>query len=219
MAWKQGINFRRTNTLVTDPADTTYEIGVTANYPRTTPQGNSVGYEVANSTDSRNRNASFDPRIAGSHFTTNTTTANVYRIDLPSAGDYKIRVAMGDGAAGITQKHLELYDDASHLATICAAGTIAGLTFQDAADANHSAANWPGSNSLSGALTFSSTIARFHIGPASGGNVHIAHIWIEAVDGGGSGGNPWYYRLQQTIAAQRRRIFLPANDLIIASAT
>lgn len=195
MSFPQGINFRQSSGYVTDPTDTTYEIGTTANYPRTTPQGNNVGYtDVSAGVNTRNRSTGVDARLAGTHFHTSTTVPNKYRIDLPATGNYKIRVAMGDQAAGTVQKRLDLYDNTSSLGTVCAAGAfISGGTFQDALDANYSAANWPTSNSLSGTFTFSSTAAIFYLGPrdAISGNEHWAHLWIESA-GGGGGFSPWW---------------------------
>ena len=46
MAFPQGIDFRATSGYVTDPTNCTYEIGnaFSATYPRTTAQGNTVGW-------------------------------------------------------------------------------------------------------------------------------------------------------------------------------
>jgi hypothetical protein len=51
---------------------------------------------------------------------------------------------------------------------------------------------------------------------SSGVTANIA-TYKSAAGGGGGGGNPWYYRAQQALVS-KRRIFLPANDLIIARA-
>jgi hypothetical protein len=50
---------------------------------------------------------------------------------------------------------------------------------------------------------------------SSGVTANIATY--KSAAGGGGGGNPWYYRAQQALVS-KRRIFLPANDLIIARA-
>jgi hypothetical protein len=47
MAYDQGIDFRATAGFVTDPSGCDKEIATTANYPRTSAQGNTVGWEDA----------------------------------------------------------------------------------------------------------------------------------------------------------------------------
>ena len=175
MSLPQGIDFRATSGYVTDPADHTYEISITANYPRTTAQGNNVGWETAS--DSRNRSTSPDARLAGSHRTTGTTVTT-YRIDLPATGDYKIRLAAGDYSysAGIK---VEIFDTTTSLGIIADTSTTASQRFRDATDAQHTAANWP-ANNASVTKTFASTILRAKVGDTAGGGGVIACLYVEA---------------------------------------
>jgi hypothetical protein len=97
VALPQGIAFRSTVGFVTDGANDYAEvlaIGSYPNYPTTSTQGNTVGWEQA-PTSKFDYNAGADPRIAGIHGRTSAATAD-YRIDLPSTGSYNVRSAIGD---------------------------------------------------------------------------------------------------------------------------
>lgn len=187
MAFPQGIDFRATSGFVTDPANCDYEIGTTANYPRTTAQGNSVGWEDAPG-GTRNRNAAVDARVAGLHFNgTSILVATRYRIDLPSAGNYKFRAAAGDTSNPSTVE-LELFDDVTSLGNLVTRHTaITSGSFYDATDVQRAnAADWVTNNALSPSYTFASTICRVKLGLmfATQGCC-VAHLWIEAAGGGG----------------------------------
>lgn len=177
MALPQGLNFRQTAGYVTDGSNEDYEIyattgGLGAGYPRTTPQGNTVGWENV-STDSgytRNRNSGNDRRIAGRSGPNLTICA--YRIDLPSAGSYSLRLAVGDGAY-TSAVAFEVRDTSSVLMSTTGS-TSAGNTFKDATNTQYSAANWPASNTAA-TLSFSTTI--FRLAPTTAGSA-VAHIYI-----------------------------------------
>lgn len=197
MAFPQGINFRGTAGYVTDGTD---EYGETAsgtlNYPTTSTQGNSVGWESGTSGASpANRNSGNNRRIAGmAHTNGPAATVMRYRIDLPSSGDYKFRAAVGD-ANYSSNVYLELEDTSSSLGTLATSNTSGSNNFRDAADAQYSAANWPGSNSLSAAKTFTTTICRFVIGDGVETYTRIAHIYVESA--GGATTYPMYAYAQQ----------------------
>lgn len=189
MAYPQGINFRETLAYATDGANEDFEGNGTTSlnlptYPRTTAQGNSVGWESGGaSVGPRNRNSGNDRRIVGLHLA-GSGLVKVYRLDLPSSGNYNVRIAAGDATyAGNTK--VELFDTTSSLGVLCSGSTGAANSFKDAADAIYTAANWPGSNALVGA-TFSTTICRFHSGD-TGINAVLAHLYVEAAAGGGGG--------------------------------
>lgn len=179
MGFPQGIDFRATSGYVTDPADHTYEIGITANYPRTTAQGNNVGWET--SSESRNRSTSPDARLAGNHRTTGTTVTT-YRMDLPAAGSYSIKLAAGDYsyASGIK---VELFDSTTSLGVLASTSTTASARFRDATDVEHTAANWPANNNPA-TKTFASTILRAKVGSTGGGGGVIASLYVAAAGGG-----------------------------------
>lgn len=184
MSLPQGIDFRATSAFVTDPANCTFEIGASANYPRTTPQGNTVGWETAPS-GTRDRTASVDARLAGVHFNSAATTSS-YRIDLPAPGDYTITFGIGD--ATIAERiFLELFDDTTSLGVIASntGGTIPAGEFYDASGVlRTSPADWVANNATI-TKAFSSTICRFKIG-GIGTPCPIAHIFIASSGGGGT---------------------------------
>lgn len=185
MAYPQGINFRATAGYVTDGAGDTYEIGTTANYPRTTPQGNVVGWEDA-ITGTRDRTVQ-DPRLSGIHYFTSTTGVTArFRFDLPAAGSYDIRLAAGDPAGG-TYAKIELFDTTTSLGVLVnQMGTaIAANSFADAANTIYTYANWLTSNTAV-SKTFASTICRFKIGAGLGANEAITHLRVAATAAAGS---------------------------------
>ncbi len=196
VGYRQGIDFRATDAFVTDPADHTSEIGTTANYPRTTPQGNVVGWELAPS-GTRNRDAAVDARIAGMHFRTDGSPAD-YRFDLPSAGDYRVRVAVGDAAFAQNSK-VELFDGVSSLGVVCDGATAAGEFFDAAGTLHTTAANWV-TNNAAVVHTLATGTFRVRVGGATtpvNGSA-IAHVYIEAVDG--QTGHPVVASLQRQAA-------------------
>src|SRR3990172_2505210 len=188
MALPQGINFRATAGYVTDPTGTTYQTATTANYPFTTPQGNNVGWEAALVGGTRDRSTTVNARLAGINYTAASATAKKYRFDLPAAGSYNVRVAMGD-AGSSNGAYCQLFDNVTLLSTLVTDHTNTGAAgnFYDATDTLLTAATWPGSNTAY-AATFASTIARFSIAPAAGGNYAVAHLYIESAAGGGATG-------------------------------
>jgi hypothetical protein len=188
MALPQGVNFRATAGYVTDGANEDYEISQ-SNYPRTSAQGNSVGWEGSISGDFLDRNNAVDRRLAGVHyiFAGSADAGRAYRIDLPSTGSYNVRLATGDEAVGGSTAQVTVKDGTTTLLTIN--DTTAAPGFDDAVGARYSTANWPGSNSAS-TQTFATTILRFHLapGPTTGHTVNgLAHVYVEAAGGGGGG--------------------------------
>ncbi|HRF10955.1 MAG TPA: hypothetical protein PLR37_02295 [Candidatus Accumulibacter phosphatis] len=216
MSFPQGIDFRATSGYVTDPADHTYEIGITANYPRTTAQGNNVGWET--SSDSRNRSTSPDARLAGIHRTTGTTV-RTYRIDLPATGDYTVRLAAGDYSYSTGIK-VELFDTTTSLGVLASTSTTAAARYRDATDAEHTAANWPANNNPV-TKTFSTTILRAKVGSTGGGGGVIACLYVEAVAGGNtvnpSTGHVVATGYQPTVTQTDNHAVAPAVGHVVAT--
>lgn len=184
MAFPQGINFRGTSGYVTDGANEDYEISSTVNYPRTSAQGNNVGWETIPSGGlfPGNDDSTYDRRIAGYAYNGSPTgVVTVYRVDLPSSGDYKIRVASGN--KGYSRSvNIAVRDTTTSLGTLCST-TTTGSYYRDAVDAEYTAANWPGSNSQA-SLTFSTTICRIDLGLAgSKPYCFLNHLYIESAGG------------------------------------
>lgn len=179
MALPQGINFRATSGYVTDGANEYGQVTGSLNYPTTTPQGNNVGWEsvAGGSIATRDRSTGVDSRLAGMHFNNNAST---YRIDLPSAGTYKVRAAFGDATAS---NYVEAYlkDNTTQIATMATRAQIASGAFVDATDVlRANAATWVSSNATL-EKTFSSTTLRVQIGGGSTStNYVIAHLYVES---------------------------------------
>lgn len=165
MALPQWIYFRATDDQV-DPADADAEIGTTANYPRTTPQGNSVGYESLSSGHlTRDRNTTTSVLLKGMHATsvTDDTLTSTYRIDLPSTGDHEIRMAAGD-SAGSWDTRVRFQDGSTTFQDYNAASSNVWLDATGVNRANESA--WVTSNAVL-TRTFASTIFRVITGGAT----------------------------------------------------
>ncbi len=169
MSWDKGFDFRATSGLVTDPADCTYVLA-SDTYP-VTRNGVTFGWTVA-PTDSRDRSVDPDPRLCGIIFGNGNGT---FRVDLPSAGTYAIRLAMGDYTATQSDMTFTIKDDA---ATVLSYGPFTtGLSnFFDAVSVEYSPTNWPGSNTPVN-QAFSSTILNLLLGAATT-NTTIVHVFL-----------------------------------------
>lgn len=183
MAFPQGINFRDTTAFVTDGANESVEDASAGagffncpTYPRTTAEGNTVGWEGTHAITARDRKSTNDRRIAGFHADQSPNTDD-FRIDLPASGAYNIRLGAGDGNYAANVK-IELFDTTSSLGVLCSGSTGAANSFKDAADATYTAANWPASNALV-SKTFTTSICRFRNGDGTN-NCDISHVYIES---------------------------------------
>ncbi len=179
MALPQGIYFRATDNQ-TDPTDYDAEVGTTANYPRTSAQGNNVGWEDAPE-GTRDRDVTTDVRLKGIH-NNNQVAFDRYRIDLPSTGDYNIGLAFGDSsfaAAGI----LELRDGASVLATISGSQNAAEW-FDATGVLRVGESAWVNDNALLNSETFATTIFRAAL-KVDTLSAQMAAVYIEAAAAAG----------------------------------
>ena len=197
MAFPQGINLRRTEAYRSgeDAASSggngwcyPEPSGGNNNYPQTTAQGNSVGWETtASGYEGRNRSGTNDVRLAGMGFDGGgTNVVRDFRVDLSGTGDWSIRIAMGDGSYA-RDVDCEILDTSSSLGVVISGATSAGNNFKDATDTNYTAANWPGSNSAI-TKTFSTTICRFRVGAADAQSTCLAHVYLASA--GGAAGQP-----------------------------
>jgi hypothetical protein len=199
MAYPQGIAFRSTLAFVTDGTNDNAELnpGSGVTYPRTTAQGNTVGWEaVLSGIQVRNRNAGNDARLAGAHWSDSVGVVD-FRFDLPAAGNYNVRVAMGE-ANYARDSNCELRDTTTVLATLTSGTTSAGQRFKDATNVERTNATWPGSNA-SAAATFATTICRFRMGSATTSVNTVAYLYVESASGGGGGGffSRYYYDMNR----------------------
>lgn len=195
MAFPQGIPFRATTAYVTDSGDDSGEApdGVfsyytAANYPRTTAQGNNCGWETVygSDNDSRNRNTA-GGRLAGHQFVSGGRTEPRWRLDLPSAGDYNIRLAIGDYNYSGTRGNTVIQDGTTDVLSVTGT-TTAGQRWIDATGVERtSVSDWNNNNAAS-LETFASTILRFRLDTVSGAAANIAYLNVSA--GGAAAGNP-----------------------------
>lgn len=186
MAYPQGINFRATLGFVTDGTNESLENaanGSGISYPRTTAQGNTVGWEspVGNI---RDRTTGNDRRLAGINFTGAVGWA--FRFDLPSPGTYNVRAAFGD-ASSVNPTAYSLVDTSTVLAVLCTGTNNNANSFKDANNIEWTAAAWPASNTARTA-TFASTICRIRSDDA-GANL-IAHVYVESAAATGTNLTP-----------------------------
>jgi hypothetical protein len=192
MAWttSKGFNFRFSDTYVTDGANQTYVEdagdGTGEAYPVSRSIGGesvTFGWESTYSDQCRDRttSATYDPELSGFHQTASGGSDIVFRVDLPAAGDYKIRIAAGEASYDRVIK-FQVRDNTTDLITVSNVSAVAG-SFVDAGGTSLTAANWYSSNEQV-TETFASTIFRFVLqAPTSDFSV-IAHIEIEQVGGG-----------------------------------
>jgi hypothetical protein len=187
MSFPQGIYFRATDNQV-DPSNFDAEIGNTENYPRTSAQGNSVGWEVINASIGRaDRDTITDVRLKGIHQHANTTVGD-YRIDLPNTGTYKVGCAIGDGGGSQTNMTAVLVDGETSFKTIVSDVNISSGRWYDAAGNLHIGEAAFGTGEEMVTHTFSSTVLRLRIGGnGQSGNTTVAFLYVEAADVGGSG--------------------------------
>lgn len=187
---KQEINFRSTAGYRSDDSVDAYvqTLAATITYPTTSPQGNNVGLEqIGGSANKYDLSLTNDPRLAGVHgVSASSTTAAIYRVDLPAAGKYRIRCAAGtfDNARGANAR---VFDNTTLLSQIIPPTITTPPNVIDATNTAISATNWPSTNNPVD-FTFSSTILRFyHAGqPVSGTTyTYIAHFSVESVSSGG----------------------------------
>ena len=171
-----------------------------------------VGYTAGAGLDgARNRSTGVDARLAGCHFEANSSATRArFRIDLPAAGTYEIRLAIGD-QLGSTNAYWRVLDNTTALETNDFTGS-GGVAWRDATGAARSAASDWVTNSAAKEFTFSSTICQIEWGggnssASTSGNSALAHIAIRQVSAGGGGpADPLI------VWSSHRRVFV--NDII-----
>lgn len=173
-----GINFRATSGYVTDGAGETYCLGEA--YP-VTRGGYTFGFSTDLTGNARDRDASNDRRLAGCVFQVNTAGTADFILDLPAAGDYRIRAAFGD-AGSLQYQLVVLKDGTTTLATI---DDYTGVDeYEDITGAHYfSDTAWASSN-VSADHTFAGTQLILTIGNHSSGtySTSIAHLYVEPLN-------------------------------------
>lgn len=159
-AFNAGFDFRATAGYVTDVAPNTYVLA-SDTYP-TSRGGFTFGWESTTGLDSRDRSTGVDSRLAGINFKPNSdTVTDTFRVDLPLAGTYNIRLALGDGTTSAQTNYVVVKDTSTALITFAPIAT--GGNFADAAGNLWSPANWP-ANNVAVSEAFATTILRIVIG-------------------------------------------------------
>lgn len=175
----KGFNFRSTAGFVTDGTDETYVI--LEAYP-VTRNGVTFGWANISQVQDRNRSAAVDRRFAGIMFQDGSLAVDQrFQVDLPAAGTYDIRLALGDVSNGFPNSYsYKIYDNATLKTTISGASlTSSAATFRDAANGGpYSTANWPGSNTAISVTFASTTMYLDLVYSGSGVVVPIAHMRI-----------------------------------------
>lgn len=199
MPWStaKGFGFRSTSGYVTDATNDTYVLLATT-YPTTrTVGGDSVtfGWETAPD-DSRDRTTSYSPGIAGFNFQNAGGSDRVFRIDLPSAGDYRLRAAFGDPAGNAQGYYVDIRDTSSVLYTLGSATSTQVNALIDPNGTDHYAFNWDANNTTRDS-TFSTTIFRVAMRPMTALNNSISYIQLEQLSGGSVVGAARHYYAQQ----------------------
>lgn len=180
-AWDFGLNGRATDTHCTDPANTTYiRDGVLDPYPTTRTE--TFGYTATDSDNARDRDSGLDCRLAGVVFQRNDGNFTTIRIDLPSAGTYDIRLAIGESTNARPDQRVEILDNATSKFTITSS-TLAADNWIDAnGNVRTSAADWV-SNNTARSVTFASTTMIIKLGTTAnlgGGESRsvLAHVRV-----------------------------------------
>ena len=170
----RGYNFRATSTYVTDAAGYVF-IDVPI-FPTTDGHGLESGW-VTTAAEDRDRDDTLDPRLAGI-CQAPTNESRTFRITLPAAGAYYIRLAIGDIFAHGDQP-VHVFDDATEFITIT--GSNGANEWIDATNTlRTSAADWIANNTAV-IRNFTSTTLNVQVGSSGTSAVTIAHLSIEEV--------------------------------------
>jgi hypothetical protein len=183
MALPQGIYFRATDNQ-TDPTNYDAEVATTANYPRTTVQGNSVGWEAAPD-GTRDRVGATDVRLKGIHFRGNASAAIDYRIDI-TTGSGTVGGAGGDADNGQSTRVRYLDGTTSFQDDDQNTGVAQWI---DAANNIDNEAQWTAAgNGTTVSRTFTTSIVRFRLGASVGvssPNSALAAVYVDVTASGG----------------------------------
>lgn len=183
MAFPQGIVFWATSNFDTVPSGYWPEVGSSADYPTTTTQGNTVGWEQIPGVVA-NRSKLADARLDGINGPrSGVSTPCAFRIDLPASGSYSVLAAFGDANYSEGPFTVQFKDTNTVLSTpVNNTSTSAAAHWIDASGVERtSVSDWVNNNAAV-SLTFSTTI--FRIAMASTAIGVISTVFIQAAGGG-----------------------------------
>jgi hypothetical protein len=176
--WEKKINFRATEEFVVDGSNETFCIADT--YP-VTRSGVTFGWTTPPSSG-RDRNGSVDRRFAGMNQKLNTGVDAVFRIDLPAAGNYELRLAFGDVSFGQGYLRAEILDGSTSRALIVQPIGSGGEQFIDASGVTRNMSDWPSMNTPI-TVAMSGTVLNIRLGSIDSqvDASKIAHLHIKKV--------------------------------------
>lgn len=186
MAWltTKGFNFRDSVGFVTDGTNQKYSDDDDA-YPNSDSiGGDSVvsGWLSLTNIFAADRDTGIDVRLAGLEYVGGgAATYESWQCDLPAAGNYKVRLALGDAGFAQANSRVAIWDSTVSQLLNRTEGTSVAGHFVDAAGVDYAAAAWPGSNSQV-TLTFTTSTFIMRVYANSGALVStVAHLEIEQV--------------------------------------
>lgn len=167
MAWAKikGFNFRSTAGYVADGTNETHVLGTSTPYPTTlSVNGESVtfGWESGpTATADRSTAAGDAPELSGINYSTAASgTDYVFRVDLPVAGTYQIRLGAGDAGSG-NEVYFVLQDTSSVLTTVGSTSTfVSADEFMDFTGATYNSGTLWHAGNVQYSATFATTICR-----------------------------------------------------------
>jgi hypothetical protein len=180
-SFSASLNFRASKGYVADQAGETVVLG--DQYPS---RGNYVTYGWVSNTRitglDRNAAAPYAPELSGLNYTTNATGGVEFRVDLPAAGTYAVRLAIGDPAFAQIGQYVSICDGVNGpiLATVATGQTAAG--FIDATGVTRAGPDvWKASNEPVQVVT-SGPVLTIRIGDSpDGNNTCLSHLEIRSV--------------------------------------
>jgi hypothetical protein len=185
--WIKEFNFRNTSGYCTDGANATYALcingAVTGDAYPVTRNSVTFGFDPSVFTDCRtDQEVANCDKLAGRHFRNNNGTQTTFRVDLPNAGTYRIRLALGDNWYSRSNLTVQVYDNATLKRTVSCASTTPGQFCDATGTVRANAATWISANAAV-EDTFATTTFFLKIGTASASSdeTAIAHLSIEEV--------------------------------------
>lgn len=170
---KIGINFRHTSGYVTDGENETYCLHEA--YP-VTRGGATFGWE-ADMDAGFDVDSAADRRLAG--YNKRSSVSRGFRLDLPEAGNYRVRLALGQLSAGGSFDVSGSVQDNTIDRFTFTDSSVADNSFVDASGTERTSTAWPANNSPVEAI-FISTLLRIALVPFTGiSDVRLAHLFVE----------------------------------------
>lgn len=182
----KGFDFRATAAYVTDPKHCTYVLNDV--YP-TTRGGVTFGWNTAGTGTTNLDRTTANAKYAGVNCQLNNGTQRTFRIDVPAAGRYQLRMIIGDASFAQRQIYCQVKDGSTVLFTIDSTANPSSFTAAIGAgvDAqgwyNFALSSWESYNAPR-EITLTGTVLNITIGsPASGLDYTcLAHVELVALD-------------------------------------